>query len=136
MQQSRADRCLFLQHKADCANTTVIQVDDTLATATDKYLASEDDESKRFVCKPRTLVHLKQPATFDDVTITQIRPAVYQLTQSEKCLPCRTLKRELVSSAAAHLCDTLAVHVDLILPLFVNSSLRTSLLHHGIVLRS
>jgi hypothetical protein len=71
MEQSRADRCLFYRHSADGTVAIVMQVDDTLGSATKPFLEDEERESKYFVCKPRLIVTRGVSIYFNGTKITR-----------------------------------------------------------------
>lgn len=84
MRQSKADRCLLYSNKPTGTSVFVIQVDDTMGTATDEFLAREEEQSQRIVCKPRTIIEVGSKMTFNGTEISHPCPNVFRLSKREK----------------------------------------------------
>jgi hypothetical protein len=86
MKQSQADNCL-LYRPADLQTlpaTTVLQVDDSFGVGDKDFLERENDASKEFKTKPRSLIKIGMSCKFNGGTISRTAAGRYVFHQSDK----------------------------------------------------
>ena len=103
MMATKGDVCvLYKRGETTPKGLVALQVDDSYGHGEEKFLQEEETHSKRFQCKPRTLLTPGKPAPFNGTTIRIQNDGSHHLEQSGKlrglCLP--ETQKDLVSVRA------------------------------------
>jgi hypothetical protein len=105
MTPSKADRCLFFRRddEGDGVSITALQVDDNLGVGTAAFLVEEEAASRKFRCKPRTIVGVGETVQFNGTEISRLEGNVFLMKQPRKLrgLETATTQNQLTSVRAA-----------------------------------
>jgi len=105
MTPTRGDTCVLYRRTDSGSGSrglTVLQVDDSYGHGDEQFLEDEENESRKFKCKPRKLVKEGEAVDFNGCRISIVERGIHLLGQEEKL---RNLKKpdtrqELISARA------------------------------------
>lgn len=84
MKRSTSDLCLLFKRNGDKLDGLIFfQVDDSLGVGSESFLGKEENASKDFRCKPRTMI-TKDPISFNGIQITKKAGNIYQIAQPDE----------------------------------------------------
>ena len=103
MSKTRMDPCLlYLRNGNRLSGVTALQVDDNLGHGTEDFLQAEEENSRIFESKPRSLVTAAKSAIFNGVNISVMENNCYAIDQRVKLLEIKepNTTQELISTRA------------------------------------